>query len=315
MVILDNPSPESGANQIPWNRLIQRIQRQRLTPFLGSAISHPPLPTGSGLAEAMAQACRYPFRSRELMEVAQYWATTEEPSAPKEFVQDLIARAGPVDLTRPDQPHALLASLPIPAYLTTNYDTYMEQALAPGHTPHSEFVLWNSTLQLQYQDRPPVPEPTVGTPVVYHLHGSTESADSFVITEDDYLDYIVNSRRYEGADTRLRVISPKIDALIAVNSLLFLGYSLRDWNLRVLLRTLVQSASRSSKIINVSVQLAPGDELVEAVGRPAAIGYLNEYFQGLNIKVYWGTLADFLVELLQRWEEARASGAPGAEET
>jgi len=247
------------------------------------------------------------------MQVAQYAATMVDGTAPKEYVRELFDKVCDPDFTDPAQPHALLARLPIPVYLTTNYDGYMEKALAENNrAPLAEVCRWNSGLQRRYTDRLSDGEPEVGRPVVFHLHGYINDPDSFVLTEDDYLDFMVNARRYEGAtDTTLRVIPPKIDEVISLTSLLFLGYGLQDWNLRVLLRALVQSADRSSQKISVSVQLEPDDKIVEAVGRKAAIQYLEDYFEGLKIRVYWGTVNEFLGELTSRWDRAHVNTKAG----
>ncbi len=301
-----------GDTDFPWDRLLTRIENEKLTPFLGAGISRPPLPNSDELAARLADYCGYPFRSGDLMEVAQYAATIDDGGAPKEFVQALFNKVADPDFRDPRQPHGLLASLPIPVYLTTNYDTYMEKALkTKGRPPRSEICRWNSGLRLSHGDRDGMSdlEPIAAQPVVFHLHGSVEDSDSFVLTEDDYLDFMVNARRYEGAtDAALRVIPPKVDELIALNSLVFLGYGLKDWNLRVLLRILIQSADRSAQKLSVSVQLEPDDRVVEAVGKQAAIEYLEQYFKGLNIRVYWGKLDDFLAELKQRWDDSRGPG-------
>jgi SIR2-like domain len=296
-----------SATSIPWDELVRRIDRKELTPFLGAGISRPPLPNAEELAAELARAYDYPFRNKDLMQVAQYAATLVDGTSPKVRVQEIIERASDPDFTDPLQPHVLLASLPILVYLTTNYDDYMEKALAElNRTARAEVCRWNSGLKRVYSDRLSESEPEVGRPVVFHLHGFVGDPDSFVLTEDDYLDFMVNARRYEGTpDTTLRVIPPKVDELISLTSLMFLGYGLRDWNLRVLLRALVQSADRSSQKISVSVQLEPDDSVIEAVGRDAAIKYLEEYFEGLKIRVYWGKVEDFLAELKERWDRSR----------
>lgn len=51
----------------------------------------------------------------------------------------------------------------------------------------------------------------------------------------------------------------------------------------MLLRTLVQSREKSAQKLSVSVQLEPDDKVVEKVGIPAAVKYLNKYFDGLRI--------------------------------
>jgi hypothetical protein len=68
--------------------------------------------------------------------------------------------------------------------------------------------------------------------VILKLHGEVERSDphwdSYVITEDDYIEYLAAGD-----------ISHQIPILLREHmadcSYLFLGYSLRDWNLRVIL--------------------------------------------------------------------------------
>jgi SIR2-like protein len=297
-------------DEFPWQTIIESIEDGGLTPFLGAGVSNPPLPSARELADEMAKATEYPFKSRDLMEVAQYSATLTDPSKPKRFVRKHFERIPDPNFRDRTQAHAILASLPIPIYLTTNYDTYMEKALAAHRRPaKSQICRWNSGLKLRYKDTTNDHEATAGSPVVYHLHGSVEDHDTFVLTEDDYLDFIVNARRFDGeSDPAQRVIPPSVDELIALNSLMFVGYGLKDWNLRVLLRTLVQSADKSAQKLSVSVQLEPDDGVVEAVGKPAAIKYLNKYFEGLRIVVYWGKLDTFLSELGNRWKAWEESG-------
>lgn len=302
------------SSNIPWEQLIWRAENQMLTPFLGAGISRPPLPDADELARILSEQFDYPFREKELMNVAQFGATTVDGSAPKIEVAKIFKAFAPPDFTDRDQPHAILASFPIPIYLTTNYDDYMEQALTATklRTPRWEVCRWNSGLR----DRPShlsqqegAVEPSNGSPVVFHLHGHVDDFDSLVLTEDDYLDFMVNARRYESVTTAsVQVIPPKINELISSTSLMFLGYGLRDWNLRVLLRALIQSADVTAQKVSVSVQLEPDDTLVEEIGKERAKAYLDKYFEGLRIRVYWGTVEQFLIELRDRREEMKGRG-------
>jgi hypothetical protein len=241
------------------------------------------------------------------MEVAQYGATTVDSLSPKNAVQAILRAATLPDFSASAQPHGILACFPLTVYLTTNYDDYMEQALAArGRTPVTEICRWNSGLRNRPSSLLDTPTPDVGRPVVYHLHGHIDDPDTFVLTEDDYLDFMVNLRRFESAAQSVQVLPPKIDELISSTSLLFLGYGLRDWNLRVLLRALIQSADVSSQKLSVSVQLAPDDSMVVAMGRDRAIQYLEAYFDDLKIVVYWGTVEEFLAELRGHWDKLAA---------
>jgi hypothetical protein len=295
-----------ATSPIPWESLLRRIDDGSLTPFLGAGMSRPPLPGAADLAAVLAGQYDYPFVNKtDLMEVAQFVATTFDNSEPKNAVAAIFKKIPDPDFDDADQPHSILARLPLPVYLTTNYDDYMEKALLKrNRSPLSEVCRWNSELRRDRTSHLEAEEPKVGEPVVFHIHGFIDDPDSFVLTEDDYLDFMVNVRRHEaGGNPTGLALPPKVTALLSSTSLLFLGYGLRDWNLRVLLRALVQSADVSSRKVSVSVQVEPRDDLVDALGRPQAIRYLERYFDGLSIRVYWGTAKQFLAELKEKWDK------------
>jgi len=85
-------------------------------------------------------------------------------------------------------------------------------------------------------------------------------------------------------------------------ALLFLGYTLADWDFLVLFR-LFANKLRDSGNTHIAVQLEPSN----APGRPLqnaqnAIEYLNSYFGNAKIKVYWGTCQQFCHDLRTHWE-------------
>jgi hypothetical protein len=67
--------------------------------------------------------------------------------------------------------------------------------------------------------------------LIYKIHGSvnaeTDRWDSFVITEEDYVKFL--SRMNNAVPAAFR-------EYFSERPFLFLGYSLRDWNMRVLLK-------------------------------------------------------------------------------
>ncbi len=73
--------------------------------------------------------------------------------------------------------------------------------------------------------------------VILKIHGGVGEApgsDSYVITEDDYLDYLTHSTEIESLFP-VHLLGQLLNA-----NFLFLGYSLRDWNLRVILNRIWQ---------------------------------------------------------------------------
>jgi hypothetical protein len=129
----------------------------------------------------------------------------------------------------------LLASLPLPIYVTTSYFDFMEAALAKaGKQPRSEICYWNSTLK----NIPSVfkggnYQPTEKEPLVYHLHGRDTYPSSLVLTEDDYLDFLV------GVSQNWETLPPPVTQALSTSSLMLLGYSLRDWDFRTVFRGLI----------------------------------------------------------------------------
>jgi hypothetical protein len=68
-------------------------------------------------------------------------------------------------------------------------------------------------------------------PVIAKIHGAVDRTgghDSYVITEDHYIDYI--TRADVGS-----LFPIMLAAKLRTSHFMFLGYSLRDWNLRVML--------------------------------------------------------------------------------
>jgi hypothetical protein len=244
--------------------------------------------------------------TENLARVATYLAVKHDAMYPKEMLLESWFRNPKLpDYTVLDEPHATLASLPLPMYMTTNYDPFMTKALiAAGKKPHRELCKWNKFIKDSPSifDKDPGFEPSPEEPVVFHLHGHDEFAESLVLTEDDYLDFLVSISRDE------ELLPHQVRRCLAGTSLLFVGYSLTDWSFRVLFRGLVTSVEQSLRRISVTVQLPPVSLQEEAGPRESEIqNYLSKYFDQIEIRAYWGTAQEFMTELRTRWEAFQKS--------
>lgn len=282
-----------------WEILLGRIQKGKCTPFLGAGAAYGFLPLGSDIAQNWAKEYGYPLTdSTDLARVAQFLAvSTKDSMFPKEKILESFKSCSAPDFAAADEPHAVLADLPLPIYMTTNYDDFMMRALVSrNRQPRRELCSWNSFLR----GRPSVFDasetflPSAANPVVYHLHGHTGVPESLVLTEDDYLDFLVSISRDHN------LLPPRIQEALTGASLLFIGYRLADWDFRVLFRGLVTAMESSLRRISVAVQLPPGS----VAGAPDAQKYLTDYFDDINVRVYWGTAREFAAELRQRWERS-----------
>ncbi len=289
-----------------WDSLLRRIQDGNCTPFLGAGACAGFIPLGSEIAQEWARSYGYPLTDCwDLARVAQFLAVKRDPMFPKDEIVNRFRTVVPPDFNAPAEPHGVLADLPLPIYITTNYDDFMTRALRSRHrNPSRELCRWNSLIR----DRPSIFDPgsgvevSVANPVVFHLHGHTEVPESLVLTEDDYLDFLVRISREP------QVIPSRIVKALAGTSLLFIGYRLADWDFRVLFRGLIGSLERSLGRIRVAVQLAPEPREVGGITQEQVQQYLEDYLAKDDVRVYWGKATDFARELRARWEAFKRTG-------
>jgi hypothetical protein len=112
--------------------------------------------------------------------------------------------------------------------------------------------------------------------------------DSYVITEDHYIDYLTH--------TDISNLMPKaLVAKLTRSHFLFLGYSLSDWNLRVILRRLWGERKLSYK----SWAIQKGPDRLE-----------QEFWRKREVDIYPVSLEDYIAARRQRIDALpRASNA------
>jgi hypothetical protein len=226
--------------------------------------------------------------------------------APDPPLRDLIAALGAVQRSRnPADPHKVLAELPFPIYVTTSFGNLLTEALkAAGKAPRIEFGRWNeATVRAPSVFQPDTDYvPTVGQPLVYHVYGHFDDLDSMVLTEDDYFDYLIGLTRNDD------LVPKEVNRALTRSSLLFLGFRMDDWLFRVLFRTILNQEGSHARqgYPHVAVQVDPEDDRV--VNPRRALRYLEKYFEGASVDVYWGRVEDF-VEELQKRSAAQPAGA------
>jgi hypothetical protein len=112
--------------------------------------------------------------------------------------------------------HTILASLPIPTFWTTNYDTLIEDSLrAARKKPDVKITAENLTTNTPRRDA-----------VVYKMHGDVSLPDKAVVTKDDYESYDTTERRS---------FSLTLQGDLPSKTFLFIGFSFNDPNLSYIL--------------------------------------------------------------------------------
>jgi hypothetical protein len=328
----------TSKGQIDWRTIIRRIKTGKCTPIISYRVSSQHFADNQTVVDAWADEVGYPLSDRHnLTRVAQYAsligrdalaakeeyldflkqqllhkAKNERSSDQSAFLDTLedelfdlsfsevATRLGyPTYEDEMDNPLRILAELPLPIYLTTNFATFMEDALkAAGKEPRSAVCClydeFASDRPSAFDDDPDY-EPSAETPLVYHIHGVDSDPSSLVLTEDDYLDFLVRVSQDRDA------IPSRVAQALADSSLLLLGYQLQDWDFRVIFRGLVTTRRSSRRLLSLSIQIMPDPEGIGDIQH--AQEYLERYFDSANFEIYWGDAQAFMQELWQHWEE------------
>jgi hypothetical protein len=249
-----------------FNYVSRLIVEGRVVPFLGAGanlcgrpaaaawqLDQSFLPSGAELSSYLKRQWQ-DCREEELARVAQ-WVFEMGGSADLfEQLHHLFDRDYP-----PTRLHTFLAELPAlltgkkyqPRYqviVTTNYDdlleraftaagqpfdvvTYMSEGEARGKFLHRDAEGGEHVIDIPNQYRNLAVDRRT---ILLKIHGAVKrhapdaEGDSYVITEDHYIDYLTR--------TELANLVPvTLAAKLRKSHFLFLGYGLRDWNMRVIL--------------------------------------------------------------------------------
>jgi len=191
----------------------------------------------------------------ELAKVASYYADVSGRRILRERLHQILDRdyeGGPL--------HQFLASLDTPQVIvSTNYDNLVEQAFRAKQKPFDLVVYPSDSKEFANsvlwwpagKDAPTAVAPNQldidldSTNVIFKMHGTVDrdtagTWDNYVITEEDYVDFLARMT------TNAAIPAIFFDYFVE-RSFLFLGYSLRDWNLRVILKNLGLLLARSGR--------------------------------------------------------------------
>jgi hypothetical protein len=276
-----------------WNLLLRRIDDDKCTPIIGAGAYEPIRDFQETTALEWAQGSQYKTgEAEDLARVAQFLALENDRMFPKEeLIKGLSNKVAAPDFEDDEEPYRILAELPVSVYLTTNYDDFMVRALKhKRRSPKLMLCRWNeATVDIPTNFVSELEErPTTANPLVYFCHGHIESPESLVLTEDDHLGFLVSAARPQ------ETLHPRVVESLTRTSLMLIGFRLTDWCFRVLFQGLLPSLRRL-EILSVAVQL-------EEMDRPAQ-QYLADYFNTMNVRIFWGPPKEFMAELRRRWKK------------
>jgi hypothetical protein len=249
--------------------LLKYVKKKKCVLFIGAGIHAPPPeespysypekqrpPLGGDLAEILAEECGFKekFKGesfRNLQRVSLCYETTLGLGR-KSLVDSLkkYLKKG----KEPSPALKMLAHLPFRIFVTTNYDRLLESALRECGKDPTVFV---------YNPRPHerVPDvdedPTAECPLVFKMHGDLGHSESIVITDEDYITFV--QRMYDKEKPVPETVSFRMTRWPTI----FVGYSLLDYNLRLLFRTLRWKLDTAEFPVSFSVDKKPDDLIKE----------------------------------------------------
>lgn len=270
-----------------WELILDRIKEARCVPFLGAGVNvsrvnpkYEGLRLGGEVAWELKKKTKFTGRDPyNLARVALEFEVNRDRdslvSALKSILPDTKCQPSPLLNT--------LAGLPFKLIVSTNYDRLMEQALerhghqyAPiiqpveGFANTPETISWFTQLE-RYEGL-----------LLYKIHGTFhDQGDSpLIITEDDYIQYLTVATVENIGFPNL------ITKHITPSTLLFLGYSLEDWDFRAIYRGLIKNLNKQQVRQSFAIQKDPPP-------------YLVKYWQKQKetVEIYNIDLYDFAAEL------------------
>ena len=222
--------------------LADAVRGQRCILFLGAGVHALPPdgslfdypsqrrpPVGSGLSRELARTCglaeRFPSEDpANLQRVALFY----EIARSRHQLVDAVRTAVQVG-KQPSPMLRALAELDFPLVITTNYDQLFENALAAvGKQPRVAVYTPNLEPTVDYRD------PTAESPIVFKIHGDISRQETVVITDEDYIQFVLRMSNKDPYDP----VPLTLKFYLTGWTTLFLGYSLLDYNLRLLFKTL-----------------------------------------------------------------------------
>lgn len=257
-------------NDLPkMRRIADVISNQQCILFVGAGIHCPPPPghrcsypesqqplSSKALSKHLADLCdfqtKFPQEGTDnLARVSQYYEMLNRRQA---LVQEI--RGAVNDRKSPSPLLRNLAKLKFPMIVTTNYDQLFEAALRSKQIDPSISIYSKDdhAVTTNY----PGPVPSGDRPFLFKIHGDVDRQDSIVITDEDYIRFVMRM----GDKQVYNPIPHTFSYFFTQWTTLFIGYSLMDYNLRLLFQTLRWRIDDSSIPLSFSNDYSPDPLIV-----------------------------------------------------
>lgn len=192
--------------------LIEQIREGNIVLWVGAGFSHiAGYPSGKELGQIIKNKAKPEhqifFENKELDGIAEEFAQLYSRRELEQILIDVFSEEPKnVDIFK------TITDIPqIETIITTNYDRTFEKVYGKNIT---KIVLDNDILKSKEKDKVKL----------YKIHGCIDFPEKIIITKSDYVDYY-NKNRYD-------LLWNELKSIVAKNSVLFIGYSFEDHNIK-----------------------------------------------------------------------------------
>ena len=203
-----------------------------------------------------------------------------------------------------EDPLRLLAKLPLPIYITTSQSDFIERALeAEGKKPRTQICFWSGQISSIAPEHRTDLEftPNIVNPLVYHLYGLEDYPQTLVLSEDDYINFLISM--VEDTNTLNPIVPLSLRRSLGESHLLLLGYRLVDWDFRVLFRFILKFRRDEFSPRGMVIQLKQTDRNISNVEK--SLQYLGRYFDRKKFDIEWNNAESFIQKLWNEWNMYR----------
>ena len=297
--------------------LAEALHQEKCLIFLGAGASidqdHPDLPTAKELSKALAQKCRLEWHEYiPLSTIAFYYEFFRSRDSLNSFLQEKID--DPVIKPTSTIEHLIQIIKVLEKnnkrifVVTTNYDQHFERAYEKAFNRQPGVIIYTgghdpgdkSAKLHQGLDKDPefwLPQkPTY----LYKMHGciSQPTEQNLVITEEDYINFLTNALSHDENKRILHFVRGRI----ALSTILFIGYSLSDWNFRVIFKATAEGKGTKSFAVQY---YQPSDNNPTKQLKKTQWEALKEFWDKKNVKIMNLDASEFMEDLRKIVQEIK----------
>ena len=308
--------------------IIEEIHEGTCVPFLGAAANigsgeYSGLPLGPGVAEGLVDSLDLEVRDPEDLSRVALQGETETGRQRlikklKEIIPDSNREPSPLLRT--------LAKLPFKLFITSNYDILLERALEEEGRDFKTIIQLSQGFENKRSNKWFKELENYDGVLIYKIHGTflngsqcpnhfnkiydksytflknvlsseqlielcfdqseAEKLSPIIVTEDDYIEFLT----VVGMEKDKIGIPNLIKSKIGPSTLLFLGYSLEDWDFRTLYKGLIEKLPTHLAKKSFAFQKDPS-------------GYWVNYWRERKVEIYNKHVYEFAKELEEKYNQ------------